>query len=294
MLLDASGSMNIIKADTLAGINTFIEGQKHLTITNGVDRPIDLSPDLSGNSIVTCNYTLATFTSGNGYNFGANFGNVSLPNGEPKDYSYEYNILYNNVDINTVPPLTASQYHPDGGTPLIDAFCKCIDDTKRQLSNTNEDQKPGRVIFVCITDGQENTSTKFKKADLTQRIMQQTDLNWQFVFLGANQDAIGEAQDVGIAAGNSMSYSTSADGIRAAYASTSNMVAMKRSVGVEDMQFTNYVATDYAAQDRMLGSNVNARHFTTPQTVNGVLTTEQQLLLDELAKTTNAAKSAQP
>lgn len=88
---------------------------------------------------------------------------------------------------------------PRGNTPLIDAFCLAIDGAGNRLSNMKASERPDQVLFVVITDGQENASKRFKREDLVTRTRHQQDrYNWQFIYLGANQDSMKEAQGYGL------------------------------------------------------------------------------------------------
>ncbi len=88
---------------------------------------------------------------------------------------------------------------PEGGTPLIDAFVKTIDDTGERLKRMDSKDRPKRVLFLVITDGEENASFLHTKEDVKSRVKNQSDnYNWQFIYLGANQDAIAEAHKYGI------------------------------------------------------------------------------------------------
>lgn len=110
-----------------------------------------------------------------------------------------------NVKIGDVKGVTID---PRGGTPLIDAICRTIDSTGNRFSNMTPTDRPDQVIFVIITDGEENASREFKRSDVKARIdRQQGTYNWQFVFMGANQDAIKEAATYGIAFQNALNYS---------------------------------------------------------------------------------------
>src|ERR1019366_7020782 len=98
-----------------------------------------------------CNVSLFAFSSSSG----SMFQHLMGANGEPRDYDYNYTVLYDNVDINTFGESWHTAYNTNGGTPLIDASCKTIDDVKRQINNLTETQKPGRVIILIATDGEE-------------------------------------------------------------------------------------------------------------------------------------------
>lgn len=140
-----------------------------------------------------------------------------------------YDTVYENLPVGAVHQLNLN---PHGGTPLIDAFVKCIDETGKRLNRMNEKERPKRVLFLVITDGEENASFLHKKADVKERVERQTSkYGWNFIFLGANQDAIAEGASYGINAASSVNFS----GIEAysalqllslktaAYASTGNM-----------------------------------------------------------------------
>ena len=88
---------------------------------------------------------------------------------------------------------------PRGSTALLDAVGRAINETGDRLAKTPEQDRPGLVVFVIVTDGQENSSKEFSKARIKEMIdEQQKKYNWQFTFLGANQDAFAEAGGIGI------------------------------------------------------------------------------------------------
>jgi Mg-chelatase subunit ChlD len=102
---------------------------------------------------------------------------------------------------------------PRGGTPLLDALCRAIDATGQRLAGMADADRPERVLFVIITDGQENASHEFKRGDVRDRVTRQAGTyRWQFVYLGANQDAFAEAASFGIAKGSTAAYAASAAG----------------------------------------------------------------------------------
>lgn len=105
-------------------------------------------------------------------------------------------VIYENIPVKNVGELALV---PRGGTPLVDAFVRTIDRTGARLRDLRESERPNQVLFVVITDGQENSSREFKRRDVLDRVRKQQDsYNWKFIYLGANQDAIGEAATFGI------------------------------------------------------------------------------------------------
>jgi uncharacterized protein YegL len=127
---------------------------------------------------------------------------------------------------------------PRGSTALLDAMGKAIDEVGRRLRDTKEDERPEKVYVVTITDGEENCSTKHSYSMLAEKIKRQTDeYGWEFVFIGAGQDAIATASKINIAPQYSMSYSGSRVGTVNAYQILTNNVARSRT-GAGDLSFS--------------------------------------------------------
>jgi uncharacterized protein YegL len=111
-------------------------------------------------------------------------------------FDTEYEFLHKGMPIQQVPKY---ELIPRGTTALLDAVGKAINETGERLAKIDEGDRPGLVIFVVMTDGQENSSKEFTKAQLKKMIeKQQNEFNWHFTFLGANQDAFTEAGGMGI------------------------------------------------------------------------------------------------
>lgn len=151
-----------------------------------------------------------------------------------------YEQIYEMKLLSLVPDLTENMYVPRGNTALLDAMGRCIIDTGAKLSAMSEDQRPAKVIFVIVTDGEENASHEFKKDKINEMISEQRHIyKWEFVFLGANQDAIQAGIDYGIGKLNSMTFFANSVGAPGAYASfTSNVSAYRRGT-TKDMAFTD-------------------------------------------------------
>ncbi len=99
---------------------------------------------------------------------------------------------------------------PRGGTALLDAVGRAINETGIRLSKMKEYKRPGLVVFVIVTDGYENSSHEFNRSQIKEMIEKhQTDYSWQFTFLGANQDAFAEASSMGISIASTMTYTPS-------------------------------------------------------------------------------------
>jgi Mg-chelatase subunit ChlD len=139
-------------------------------------------------------------------------------------------VVHESMPILEVPDLNDQTFQPRGGTPLLDALGQTIDSTGRALAAIPEANRPNKVVFVVITDGQENSSRQHTKASVKEKIDHQSDqYNWQFVFLGANQNAFDEAGAVGIAMGNAANFAPAR--MQVAFAATAVNVASYRRSG---------------------------------------------------------------
>ena len=100
--------------------------------------------------------------------------------------------------LTDVPELNDVNYAPAGTTPLYDAIGLSIDSLE---------EVQGQVLFIILTDGEENASQQFDKEEILKRISNRTEQGWKFVFLGCDIDAMKQSEDLGIAPGNARSYS---------------------------------------------------------------------------------------
>lgn len=133
-------------------------------------------------------------------------------------FNIEYRQICKAIPIRDASPLTDRDYVPGNNTALLDALGRLIDETGERLKNMPENERPGKVIFVIITDGQENSSHKFARKDIFERINRQRDVyKWDFVFMGANQDSFAEAGQIGVSSVNAINYTGDSRGTKNAY-----------------------------------------------------------------------------
>ena len=137
-------------------------------------------------------------------------------------FDTDYEIVHPGIPLNDVPELTDETFVPRGMTALLDALGRTINETGARLSAMPEEQRPGRVIFVIITDGKENSSREFTKNVINSMIAHQSEVyDWDFVFIGANQDAIKSGARMGIVADNCLAFDHNAKGTREMFAEMS-------------------------------------------------------------------------
>jgi uncharacterized protein YegL len=119
-------------------------------------------------------------------------------------FDTHFDIVHDHVDINEVPPFVLD---PRGFTALFDAMGKSIHETGAWLATLPEDERPGKVIFVTVTDGQENASREFTQQTVFAAVTEQTNTYaWEFSFLAADPSAIKVGTAMGINPNNSMAY----------------------------------------------------------------------------------------
>jgi Mg-chelatase subunit ChlD len=150
-----------------------------------------------------------------------------------------YEVLYEAKPIRDVPKMTVETYVPRGGTPLHDAIGRTMDGLGAKLAKTSEAERPGKVVIVIMTDGLENSSKEYSPARIAEMIKHQREAyKWEFVFLGANQDAILTGERLNISARSSMTYAATAAGARNALRASSRSLGNYRSGATKDMSFT--------------------------------------------------------
>lgn len=152
-ILDRSGSMAGLEADTIGGFNSVLKRNK----------------ELPGDALVT---TVL--------------------------FSHEWKLLHDRQPIQAVLPITEKDYFVGGSTALLDALGEAVRKIENAHEHIADEYRPGKVQFVIITDGQENASRKWHLSELRRLIDAKREQGWDFLFLGANMDAITTAESMGI------------------------------------------------------------------------------------------------
>jgi len=147
-------------------------------------------------------------------------------------------------------PLDMPTYNPRGNTALLDAIGRTIDETGARLAAMPETERPGKVIIAILTDGEENSSRKFTWIDVQERIRLQTEVyKWEFLFLGANQDAIATAARMNIAAGDSSTFFQRDQSVTSAMRATSKSMRFSKLRESKTRSLSEMVSEEDAAQD---------------------------------------------
>ncbi|CAN5485090.1 VWA domain-containing protein [soil metagenome] len=141
----------------------------------------------------------------------------------------QYEVVYLDKDINSADKLTDETFQPRGMTALFDAVGRTINSVGNRLAVLPEAERPNQVLFVIFTDGFENSSQEFNAAKISEMITHQRNVyKWEFMFIGANQDAVLSAQEIGIPAAAALTYAANEEGTRAAYSMMAKKVGNYR------------------------------------------------------------------
>lgn len=136
----------------------------------------------------------------------------------------DYELLHDRVDIQDVEPLTEKDYTPRGCTALLDAIGRTIHNIRKAQKESGEEDVDEKVMFFIITDGYENASRHYTASMIKDRISHYKKKHgWEFLFFGANMDAIAEAAKIGIDANRAYSYRSDHAGTASVYTSMSEM-----------------------------------------------------------------------
>lgn len=141
-----------------------------------------------------------------------------------------YELVYKNMPVADVPPL---QLIPRSMTALNDGIGKLVTDVGAELAALSEDQRPGLVIVVIMTDGMENASREWTAAQIKDLVKEQeTKYGWKFIFLGSGIDVQEEATNLrGFGVRTSMAFDADAPvAVAAAYSATSNLMSNYRGM----------------------------------------------------------------
>ena len=205
-ILDKSGSMSGLEADTIGGYNSFLEKQKKVE--------------------------------------GEAFVSTVL-------FSDRNEVVHDRVPIEKIEPMNEQQYSVGGCTALLDAIGGAVHHIGNVHKYARDEDKPEHTIFVITTDGQENFSREYSYEKIKKMITrQQEKYGWEFIFLGANMDAIGEAGKLGIRADRAVRYECDGVGTLLNYSVLSETVGkMRCSVAVAE-DWSREISDHYNKKNR--------------------------------------------
>ena len=141
----------------------------------------------------------------------------------------EYQFLYDRPIAEAV-ALNGENYIPRGWTALLDAIGRTINEMGAILSAIPPAERPSKILFAIVTDGLENRSTEFSREKIREMVTHQQDkYGWEFIFLGANQDAVIEGEKLGVPLTHAATFGTAAPQARAAFVGLSRSTLQARA-----------------------------------------------------------------
>ena len=145
-------------------------------------------------------------------------------------FSNHSEVIHDRIPLDKVPPMTEEDYMPMGCTALIDAMGDAIRHIRNVHKYAREEDVPEKTIFVITTDGMENASRKYSSNEVKRLVETQTKEGWEFLFLGANIDAVETAKTYGIAEDRAVNYYCDPAGTQLNYATISAAVGTMRKM----------------------------------------------------------------
>ncbi len=205
-ILDRSGSMSGLEADTIGGFNSMIEKQKK---QDG------------------CCYVSTVL-----------FDNVS-------------EVLYDRVKLGDIPKMTENDYTVRGCTALIDAIGGAIHHIGNIHKYARPEDVPEHTMFVITTDGMENASRRYNSYQVKKMIQRQKEkYGWEFLFIGANIDAVETAARYGIDKDRAVNYNADGQGTHIVYESVANAVCSVRANAKLRADWSDDINEDYQNRGR--------------------------------------------
>ena len=205
-ILDKSGSMAGLEADTIGGFNAMIERQKQA----------------EGEALVS-----------------------------KVLFSNESTVIHDRVDLKRVEPMTDRQYCVGGCTALIDAIGGAIHHIGNVHKYAREEDRPEHTIFVITTDGMENASRRYTSDEVKAMVQRQKEkYGWEFLFLGANIDAVETAAHFGISEDRAVTFFSDSAGQTLNYAEVGEAVRQVRANAPLSRAWKKNIEADYEARGR--------------------------------------------
>lgn len=157
-----------------------------------------------------------------------------------------YEILHDRTNIKGIKPITEKEYYVGGLTALLDAIGKTINKIVNATKHTAKEHQADKVIFVITTDGMENASKEYEHHKVKEMIeWQKSRYNWEFIFLGANIDAVSTARDLGISEDRAANYHADGEGTMLNYNVVSEAIINLRANKKVDASWKKEIEDDY-------------------------------------------------
>ncbi|MBR4068405.1 MAG: VWA domain-containing protein [Clostridia bacterium] len=158
-------------------------------------------------------------------------------------------VLHDRASLHGVTPITRREYCPCGCTALLDALGDAIHHIGNVHKYARKEDVPAHTLFVITTDGMENASHRYSAGKVRQMIRRQKEkYGWEFLFLGANIDAVETAADYGIDADHAVQFHNDARGVELNYRVLSEAVSCARMCGGIQLDCLDEIRADFAGR----------------------------------------------
>jgi uncharacterized protein YegL len=161
-------------------------------------------------------------------------------------FDNNYELLHDRIDSKAVSPITEKEYFVGGSTALLDAIGRTIHKIVGVQRHTADDYRAEKVLFVIITDGEENASREYTSDKVKAQIEHQKEkYGWEFIFLGANIDAVETAAHFGIGADRAQSYHADSEGTNLNYRVVAEATVALRESGALPQAWNREINEDF-------------------------------------------------
>jgi len=166
-------------------------------------------------------------------------------------FDTEYDLLHDRIDIKGIESITSKDYYVRGSTALLDAIGKTVNKIDNVQKHTGANAKADKVLIVIITDGLENSSKEYSAKQVRELVEQQkNEFKWEFLFLGANIDAIATAGKFGIGADRAVDFHADKQGTQLNYDTVCQVVTQLRGRGDIDPYWKDRIEADFKRRSK--------------------------------------------
>ena len=166
-------------------------------------------------------------------------------------FDNESEVLHDRVRLSEIKPMTENEYTVRGCTALIDAIGGAIHHIGNIHKYARNEDVPEHTVFVITTDGMENASHKYSSSDVKKMIeRQKEEYGWEFLFIGANIDAVETAARYGIGKDRAVNYHADKMGTKCLYDNVSDVVFNVRMGCIIDEKWSEKIEKDYKSRGK--------------------------------------------
>ena len=165
-------------------------------------------------------------------------------------FDHESKILHDRVELKEVKNMTQADYAVRGCTALFDAVGEAISHISDIHRYIRKEDVPQKTLFVITTDGMENSSHSYSREQIQQMIEAKKELGWEFIFLGANMDAVVTAGGLGIEKSRAVTYHSDSKGTKCLYRTVSDAVCSVRMGAPLPSSWSDNLKQDYEKRSK--------------------------------------------